>query len=135
MLFTIMKGNVEGYAGGEEPILHLVSAAQAVQREGGQYVFTDGHGIVVFTNFFEDLGELDQVDWTVMKATYWRDTLDDMDRCRRRQAEFLIHDFCPWQLIETIGVMTKKMKATVEELLEGVSHKPVVTVRREWYYS
>ncbi len=31
--------------------------------------------------------------------------------------------------------MTKKMKATVEELLEGVSHKPVVTVRREWYYS
>ena len=41
MLFTINKGNVEGYTGGQEPIVHLVSSTEAVDAEELEWVFTE----------------------------------------------------------------------------------------------
>ena len=35
---------------------------------------------------------LDQVDWETVYQCYWRDEVGDMDRQRRKQAEFLMPD-------------------------------------------
>jgi len=59
-----------------------------------------------------------------------------MDRQRCKQAEFLVHRFCDWSLIQEIGVIYQDMKGRVEETLAGYPagmHKPVV-VKSEWYY-
>ncbi len=134
MLYAIHRGNVEGYNEGEPPILHLVANVEAVAASSQPFVFTDGHAIMAFTNFYADLRELDKVDWEIMRARYWRDTLEDNDRVRRRNAEFLVHQFVPWQLIQEIGVMYKAVGDTVEQLLEGQTHQPTVKVHKEWYY-
>lgn len=134
MLFTIFKGNIPTCPD-QEPVVHLVTTIQAVQAAGLPFVFTDGHGIMRLTSFFEDLAQLDHVDWTIMRTHYcWSDTPTDNDRRRRRQAEFLIHDFMPWSLINEIGVMNSKVKTVVEQMLLRSSHKPIVNVRRLWYY-
>jgi ssDNA thymidine ADP-ribosyltransferase, DarT len=52
----------------------------------------------------------DAIDWDVMKSRYWNDTNEDNDRKRRRQAEFLVRHFSPWQLITEIGVMNYTIK-------------------------
>jgi len=39
MLFTINKGNVVGYTGGQAPIVHLVSSTEAVDAAGLDWVF------------------------------------------------------------------------------------------------
>jgi hypothetical protein len=67
---------------------------------------------------------------------YWRDEVNDMDRQRRKQAEFLIHQSCPWALIQEIGVLNAAMKTRVEEILSGVdpAMRAVVNVRAGWYY-
>jgi len=67
---------------------------------------------------------------------YWRDEVGDMDRQRRKQAEFLVHRFCPWTLIREIGVLNVRMKARVEEILSGFDPglRRVVNVRANWYY-
>ncbi len=41
-----------------------------------------------------------------------------MDRQRRKQAEFLIYQSCPWTLIQEIGVLNLRMKARVAEILK-----------------
>jgi ssDNA thymidine ADP-ribosyltransferase DarT-like protein len=64
----------------------------------------------------------------------WADTPDDSDRKRRRQAEFLVHHFFPWNLISQIGVVNAEMKERVERLLTGAGHRPPVHVRQQWYY-
>jgi hypothetical protein len=59
-----------------------------------------------------------------------------MDRQRRKQAEFLVHRFCDWSLIQAIGVINQDMKARVEDILvqyPAELHKPVV-VHSDWYY-
>ena len=69
-----------------------------------------------------------------MEDRYWRDTDVDPDRKRRRQAEFLVKDFCPWLLISDIGVVNSSVKSQAEDILAEAEHKPVINIRREWYY-
>jgi hypothetical protein len=134
MLFTISRGNVEGFTGGQGSIVHLVSTVQAVRAAGLGFVFTDGHGIMAFTDFYDDLTLLDEVDWPLMRARYWADTDDDLDRKRRRQAEFLVHQRFPVGLIQEIGVMDRQRKAETEALLAACGLAIPVSVRPGWYY-
>ena len=136
MLLNLKTGRVEGYSEGQAPLIYLVSSAQAMRDSGVGYVFSNGHGLATFTDWFDDLTRLDEVDWSIVYERYWRDTLDDMDRQRRKQAEFLVHRFCDWALIEQIGVINRAMKQQVEAILADYPaemHKPVV-VKRDWYY-
>jgi len=52
--------------------------------------FSDGHGIAAFTQWFDDVTNLNQIEWDMVQADYWADTIVDMDRQRRKQAEFLV---------------------------------------------
>lgn len=136
MLYQLHTGRVAGYREGQEPLIYLVANAQAVQQSGVGYVFSDGHGIAAFTNWFHDLTELDKVDWEAAYARVWKDTVDDPDRQRRKQSEFLIHRECPWALIEEVAVLTEALKQRIEGVLAGVAMKlrKPVRLRPEWYY-
>ena len=136
MMLRLNTGRVVGYTEDQRPLVYLVSTAQAVQEGGTPFAFTDGHGIAALTDDFDNLAKLDEVDWSVVYLRYWHSTLDDMDRQRRKQAEFLVHKFCPWSLIQEIAVIDQAMKARVEQTLNGfpASLKRLVTVRRNWYY-
>ncbi|MCH7871628.1 MAG: DUF4433 domain-containing protein [Planctomycetes bacterium] len=136
MMFQLKTGRVPGYSDGQEPLIYLVTTAQAVQAAGVDYVFSDGHGIAVFTNWFDDLADLDKVDWSMVEQRYWSDNVNDMDRQRRKQAEFLIHGTCDWVLISEIAVIDGSMKARVDAILADFAEslrQPVV-VRNDWYY-
>jgi hypothetical protein len=134
MLFQLNTGRVENYDGGQEPLIYTVSTVEAIAQTGIDFVFSDGHGIAAFTQWFDDLDDLDQVDWDTAYATYWADTVDDMDRQRRKQAEFLVHRICPWNVINLIGVLNDDVKGRVEEILDRNNLSTPVEVRRQWYY-
>ncbi|MEG4805337.1 DUF4433 domain-containing protein [Microcoleus sp. ARI1-B5] len=134
MLYTINKGNVTSYTQGQAAVIHLVSDVLEIEFRGLDFVFTDGHAIMTFTDFFDDLHDLEQLDWDVMESRQWNDTNEDNDRKRRRQAEFLVHKFLPWELIEEIGVMNSTIKVQAENILQNFTHKPPVIVRKDWYY-
>jgi hypothetical protein len=136
MMLQLKSGRVDGYNEGQDPLIYLISTAQAVRDSGIQFVFSDGHGIATFTEWFDDLAHLDQIDWSVVYERYWRDTDEDMDRQRRKQAEFLVYKFCPWSLIHEIGVIDNRVKSRVEDILAGFpkrTHRSI-RIRREWYY-
>ena len=68
---------------------------------------------------------------------YWTDNVNDMDRQRRKQAEFLIHDVCPWRFIDRLVVIDAAIKRRVEGVLAQfltADHKPI-EVRGDWYYN
>ena len=136
MMLQLKTGQVPGYNEGQEALVYLVSTAQAVKAGEAGFVFSDGHGIAAFTKWFDDLADLDKVDWDMVYQRYWADTVDDMDRQRRKQAEFLVHRFCDWSLIQEIVVINDQVKAQVEAILGEfpADRQPLATVRRDWYY-
>lgn len=138
MLLQLNSGRVAGYTEGQEPLIYLVSTAQEVDDSGAGFVFSDGHGIAAYTEWFDDLAKLEAVDWSMVYQRYWADNIkvNEMDRQRKKQAEFLVHQECPWSLIQEIVVLNAKMKTRVEQIMSrfGPSlHRPV-HVRPDWYY-
>ena len=136
MLFQLKTGWVHGYNEGQEPLIYLISSAQTIHNNEIGFVFSDGHGIAAFTDWFDDLKDLDRVDWGMIYEKYWRDTNEDMDRQRRKQAEFLVYRFCDWELIHKIAVHDVSMKRKVEKVFAQFSSDMFrdVVVKKEWYY-
>jgi len=132
MLYTINRGNVPGR--GQRSVVHLVSTVEAVVAAKLAWVFTDGHAIMGLTEFFDDLADLGRIDWNIMREQYWADTQSDGDRSRRRQAEFLVHGFFPWNLVLGIGVLDDTIRKQVEAALGSSLHRPQVRIVPKWYY-
>lgn len=136
MMLKLKTGRVTGYTGGQDPLIYLVTTVQAIVEAEMAFAFSNGHGLAAFTDWFDDLDSLDEVDWKMVNQRYWTDNVDDMDRQRRKQAEFLVHDMCPWSLIQEIAVVNIAMKERVEQILghfPGSECRPV-RVRSSWYY-
>ncbi len=133
MLYAIDGGYVAGYSGGQAEVAHLVFNAHEIARVG-EFVITDGHAATTLSNQFDDLARLDQIDWQIMPEKYWRDTDEDGDRKRRRQAEFLVLNSVPFSAVRQIGVMTGAVADLVREELADAQHQPPVVVRPDWYY-
>jgi hypothetical protein len=135
MLYTIHRGNVQKYQGGQTPIIHLVTAIEDIANSNLAFVYTDGHAIMDYSDFYDDLYSLVHViDWKLMKSNYWSDTRDDPNRKCRRQAEFLVHQFFPWTLIKEIGVINSNIQTKVEKILQNQKHQPSVKIYSQWYY-
>ena len=130
MLYVVSEGH-ENYREGQQPIVHLVSSIEAIRATDRRWFFTDRHADLGYANQFDTLIKLAEVDWTVMPLRQWG---GDQEVKEKRQAEFLVHDWCPWEAIEVIGVMDRDIAAHVEAAITGAGHKPRVEVHRDWYY-
>ena len=122
------------YRGGQEPIVHLqADLAETVawaDSKGVRWAFSNGNAGAFVTRFYSDLSDLDQVDWPAVEATNWRDPAVK----ERKQAEFLLYEAFPWQLVEKIGVLNEGTATQVNQAIAGAGHQPVVRVKPGWYY-
>jgi len=136
MLYVIHRGNVAGYHGGQNEIIHLEASIENIVESGLPFVFTDGHAVMQISKFYNDISDLDKIDWPVMESRLWNDTQQYPDRKRRRQAEFLVHSFLPWAQIQRIGVRLQAAKRQVQDIIEQTSypHNPTIIVQPQWYY-
>ena len=134
MLCAFYHGSVEGYEGGQERVVHLVSKVETAMELDSPWCFTDGQAEMGPTLFFDRWSDKDRVDWSLMQAKWWNDTKEFPDRSRRRKAEFLVHRFFPWIAIESVGVCDETIAGEVEAVLEGAAHRPAIHVRPDWYY-
>jgi hypothetical protein len=83
-----------------------------------------------YTEFRSQVGELNQLDWTAISATDFRDRYVK----EKKQAEFLVYDHFPLHLIERIGVKTAAIQNQVNAVLAQSQHRPPVEVVPQWYF-
>ena len=58
MLYAIHRGNVDNCTAGQADIVYLVSSTESVAASELEFVFTNGHGIMALSDFFDDLDNL-----------------------------------------------------------------------------
>ena len=56
-----------------------------------------------YAEFRDRLDQLQEVGWAAVASTDFRDS----DVKERKQAEFLVHEFFPWELVEKNGVISQ----------------------------
>jgi hypothetical protein len=120
------------YRGGQAPIVHLkASLNRAIawaDENRRKWAFTDSNAGSRYFNDYADVSDLGKVDWEAVQATQWRGRQD------KKQAEFLLERFFPWELVENIGVYDYGYADKVNSVLGSAEHKPKVAVKRDWYY-
>lgn len=114
--------------------VYLVTTAERVARGDRVWCFTDGHAVMAMSGYYERLDDLNKVDWDLIGSWSWRDTDNDPDRKRRKQAEFLVHRSVPWGWIETLAVIDRNAAQRVTQALQTASYRPSVRIERKWYY-
>lgn len=136
MLFLIHCANHPEmmYRGGQGPILHLQADLYETiawaQAQGRRWAFSLSNAGAVYTEFRNDLAQLDEVDWAAIEARDFRDP----NVKEGKQAEFLLHGFFPWSLVRRIGVQSELVQRQTLRALDGAAHRPPVEVSRAWYF-
>lgn len=133
-LYNLHTGRVPGYTDGQEPLVTLVVAVEEVLAAGHPCVFYDGHALNALSQCFDDVSALDELDWVAIDGRQFGN--DDLDRKRRKQAEFLVHRAVPWSLVRGVAVCNDAARNRVLEILDHYPddlHKPV-EVMRAWYF-
>lgn len=136
MLYLIYRANHPdlAYRGGQGSILHLEANLHEVvqwgEQQGHRWAFTLSNAGAYYTEFRNDLGQLDEVDWEAVAASDFRDAQVK----EGKQAEFLLHGFFPWHLVRRIGVIEAAVYGKVVRAIQNETHRPAVEVHREWYF-
>jgi hypothetical protein len=136
MLFILHRANHPDldYRGGQVPIVHLEAdlhrVVQWADAKQQRWAFCCSNAGARYTNFYNDLDKLSELDWTAVIATDFREA-----RVKEgKQAEFLVFDSFPWHLVERIGVFNKRVQDRATAYLANVESCPPVNVEADWYF-
>ena len=134
MLYLIYQGNHPelAYKDGQGPIIHLeVDLMETVawaEKNDLSWAFTLSNAGARYFEDRCDLTLLTDIDWEAVQARNWR-------QCKEgKQAEFLVENQFPWELVTRIGVHSQSIYNQVSSALSSSDHKPSVEIKNEWYY-
>lgn len=135
MMFVIAKGGVPEYAGGTDPLIYLVSTVERLLGLRRQVVSTDRNAVLDYATFLPDVRDLEEgIDWGLMRARMWNDTVAEPDRKERRMAECLVHRSAPWAAFTEIHVRNEERRTQVVAALRGGAVGVPVHVTPDWYF-
>lgn len=122
------------YHGGQRPILHfqadMMAAVRWAQTNARPWAFTDRNAGATYASFYWSMDDLDKIQWDAVNATDFRNP----EIKEGKQAEFLLHEFFPWELVECVGVFDAAIRDQVKAVLAPLQHRPPVQIWRDWYY-
>jgi hypothetical protein len=136
MLYILHRGNRPGltYHEGQEPIIHLAADlydvlawANAHER---RWAFTLANAATAYATFRNDVSHLYEIDWFAVATNNFQ----ARDVQERKQAEFLLHGFFPWELVSRIGVHSRGILMQARASVAAATHRPDVSIQRGWYF-
>ena len=105
MLYNIHTGY--GVVGQQQhEIVYLCCKAEQIIGSNLEWCFTDGNAAKKISMFYNNVAELDQLDWHSIRTMDFRDDNadGDTDRKRKKHAEFLVLNHLPVEFIQKIVV-------------------------------
>lgn len=133
MLYVIQKGFNGVTATSPENIVYCITTVKQIIDHGIDYVFTDGHAVDRFSSFYfpEQISNIEEIiDFKAVKDSFWKDD-NDLDKKRRKEAEFLIASDIPMTAISGFAVYTQNTKNKLLSL--GIPDNKII-IRSEFYF-
>lgn len=133
MLYNILTGYGVPKRKPEDIIVLATTVASASKCD--KYFFTDGQANTYISGHYNDLKNLDKIDWDVVTSGNFKKAETDTDRSRRYQAEFLIHHHVPLNCIEAIAVYNQACANFVKSLLDKAGLLIPVHIKKSFYFN
>ena len=133
MLYVIQNGYNGVNAISPKDIIYCVVSVEQILNYNLEYVYTDGHAVESISTFFfpRDIDNIEtNIDREAINSKFWKDE-DDLDKKRRKEAEFLVGNDIPHNAILGYAVYDVAAKAKLVEF--GVPEK-MIAIRNEYYF-
>jgi len=136
--FSVMMKNIHsGWSvqrRNNDEIVILVSSLHRVAELGLPFVFTNAHAYPDWTDYYSDLANLHEIDWSILQRRDFKRDPDDPRKMERYQAEALIHHHLP--ITGLLGIMcyTDAMKERIEQDVAARGLTLSVHARPGWYF-
>lgn len=137
--FSIMMYHIKtGYGGvtkrEKNEVAVLVSSLRKLKTLGVPFLFTDGHAYTLETNYFDDLNQLDQIDWPLLRSRDFSKDPEDPGKQTRYQAEALVHTHLPVEALQGIGCFDEATKLTINNAAKKCGSNMIATVSPSFYF-
>ncbi len=137
--FSIMMYNIKtGYndvtqrRNGEIAI--LVSSIYKLEEGGTRYVYTNGHAFLQETEYYDDLDNLNQIDWELLRQRNFNKDPEDPGKGARYQAEALVHLRVPVGALLGIACHDVIANKRIESELQSRDLSIPVRTMPQWYF-
>ena len=136
--FSPMLSNIHSGRGvqqrSNDEILILVSSLHKIAELELAFLFTNSHAYYQWANFYDDLGELNRIDWPILQRRDFKRNPDDPAKFERYQAEALVHQHCPVEALVGVVCYNEEIKTQVEQTMVQLGVARPVHVRSGWYF-
>jgi len=136
--FSVMMKNIHSGRSvqqrSNDEIVILVSSLYRIEQMGLPFVYTTAHAYPDWTDYYSDLANLGQIDWSIIQRRDFKRDPDDPQKMERYQAEALIHNHLP--ITGLLGIMcyTDAMKERIEQDVAARGLALPVHARPGWYF-
>ena len=133
MMYNIYTGRGVPQKSNDEIII-LVSRLNHIQDGGHQFLFTDRHAYPITAQYYNNLDDLDKIDWALLQARNFKRNPDDPLQIERYQAEALIYQNLPVDMLIGVICYTDNVKSNLEKELHARNMDLSVHKIRGWYF-
>ena len=133
MMYNIHTGRGVPQRANSEIII-LVSTLHRVQELGHQFLFTNQHAYPPTTDYYDNINDLDNIDWPLLQNRNFKRNPDDPLQFERYQAEALIYQHMPIEALIGVICYTDGIKSNIETELQKRGITLDVKAIRGWYF-
>lgn len=112
----------------------LFTSLHKLSERNVPFVFTDGNAYSATTQFFTDLADLSQIDWTLLQNRAFKHDPDDPRKFNNYLAEALARMYCPIEALLGIGAYGETVQQQIENELTGRGLKVKAYAKEGWYF-
>jgi hypothetical protein len=137
--WSIMMYNIKtGYGGvikrPNREIVIMVSSIHRLVELNVPFVFTNAHAYMQEADYFDDVEQLDQIDWPLLQSRNFKRDPEDPGKQGRYHAEALVHRRVPLEALFGIACYDGDSKARVEAEVKRCSVSLSVKAVPNWYF-
>lgn len=137
--WSIMMYNIRtGYRGVKHipnnELVILVSSLHHISKNGVPFVFTNQHAYPVAAQYFDNLADLNKIDWPILEAKDFRYDVNDLGRKERYQAEALIYQTFGISELLGVGCRDDMVKAQLQTMSGSLHPNLQIKTTPTWYF-
>ncbi|MEM7373905.1 MAG: DUF4433 domain-containing protein [Bacteroidota bacterium] len=134
MLYVIKHGFNFVKQTPQSDIIYLIAPFDQIKASNIEWCFTDGNARDFSSRYYNQESEFAHIDWEMVREQNWANTEEDMDRKRRKQAEFLVKTHVPATCLSHIIVYELEKVKFVQQEVDRLGLTIQVAASRKHYY-
>jgi hypothetical protein len=115
-------------------IVIMLTSLRRLETNGIPFLFTDRRAYLRYAKFYNNLGDLDQINWTILQNRDFSKDPEDPEKTDRYQAEALVRDHLPITSLIAVACYNTTECEQAQQLADDAGITLRIVRRQGWYF-